>query len=92
MQLQPTWSVPAQVAQPVAAAPVVTPLVAAPVPSLDVPNHAVPVRDDRPRPPAPITGPTPINGATDSDESTGSRIGSWIAQIPLVGRVIEPRN
>lgn len=96
VQLQPTWTVPAQVEAPVVAAPPVVPapapLVAAPVPAVDVPNRVTPVHDDRPRPPAPITGPAPINGATDSDDSARSRIGSWIAQIPLVGRVIEPRN
>lgn len=101
VQLQPTWTVPAQAPAPaapvVAATPVMTtptaaPLVAAPVPAVDVPNRVTPVRDDRPRPPAPITGPAPINGPTDSDDSATSRIGSWIAQIPLVGRVIEPRN
>jgi len=93
VQLQPTWTVPAQVEAPaVAAAPTAAPLVAAPIPAVDVPNRVTPVVDDRPRPPAPITGPAPINGATDSDDSTPSRIGSWIAQIPLVGRVIEPRN
>ena len=97
VQLQPTWTVPAQAEAPAvavapAAVPAPAPLVAAPVPAVDVPNRVTPVHDDRPRPPAPITGPTPINGATDSDESARSRIGSWIAQIPLVGRVIEPRN
>ena len=98
VQLQPTWTVPAQAEAPatpppaVAAAPVAAPLVAAPVPAVDVPNRVTPVHDDRPRPPAPITGPAPINGAMDNDDSAKSRIGSWIAQIPLVGRVIEPRN
>lgn len=91
-QLQPTWNVPAQVTVPVAAAPVIAaPAAAAPVPSIDVPNHVMPVRDDAPRPPAPITGPTPINGDV-AEEGGKSRIGSWIAQIPLVGRVIEPRG
>jgi hypothetical protein len=98
VQLQQTWTVPAQgeapavTAMPSVTTPAAAPLVAAPVPAVDVPNRVVPVRDDRPRPPAPITGPAPINGATDSDDGSTSRIGSWIAQIPLVGRVIEPRN
>ena len=93
VQLQQTWTVPAQGEAPaVTAMPAAAPLVAAPVPAVDVPNRVTPVVDDRPRPPAPITGPAPINGATDGDDSSRSRIGSWIAQIPLVGRVIEPRN
>ncbi|MDO8878558.1 MAG: hypothetical protein Q8M24_25320 [Pseudolabrys sp.] len=87
VQLQPTWTVPAQTAPVAAVAPVATP-----VPTVDVPEYVTPVREDHPRPPAPITGPTPINGATDGDDTTKSRIGSWIAQIPLVGRVIEPRG
>lgn len=94
VQLQPTWTVPAAAATtPANVAPqIVAPQIAAPVPAVDVPNHVTPVKDEAPRPPAPITGPAPINGATDSDDSTKSRIGSWIAQIPLVGRVIEPRG
>jgi hypothetical protein len=95
VQLQPTWQVPAA-APAGAAAPIAPPIdvapVAAPVPALDGPSQVQPVRDDRPRPPAPITGPAPINGATDSEEKSTSRIGSWIAHIPLVGRVIEPRG
>jgi hypothetical protein len=82
VQLQPAWNVPAPV---VAGAPAVEP---------PAPAHA----SDHPVPPAPIPGttlaPTPVSGDSNAagEESSGSKIGSWIAQIPLVGRVIERGN
>jgi hypothetical protein len=82
----PDLAAPTIIAPPVAVAPV--PDVAAPSRSLDVTT----VRDNAPRPPGSITGPTSINPPEENDESTKSKIGSWIAQIPLVGRVIEPRK
>jgi hypothetical protein len=80
--LQPAWTVPA----PVVAG---TPAVEAPAPLRT---------SDHPVPPAPIPGttlaPTPVSSdaSADGEASGGSKIGSWIAQIPLVGRVIERGN
>ena len=80
VQLQPGWNVPAPV---VAGTPAVEP-----------PARATPMQDDHPVPPAAIPGtalaPTPVNSETKP--AAESRFGSWIAQIPLVGRVIEPRG
>lgn len=83
VQLQPAWNVPA----PVVAG---TPAVEAPVSARALSDHPVP--------PAPIPGttlaPTPVSSDSNAngEESSGSKIGSWIAQIPLVGRVIERGN
>ncbi len=80
--LQPAWTVPA----PVVAG---TPAVDAPAPMRT---------SDHPVPPASIPGatlaPTPVStdSSANGEESSGSKIGSWIAQIPLVGRVIERGN
>lgn len=76
VQLQPTWNVSGQAA---AAAPVV-----------DTPAAVAATRDDHPVPPASIPVSAPGNG--EARPSGQSRIGSWIAEIPLVGRVIEPRG
>lgn len=80
VQLQPAWNVPA---------PVVTGTAA-----VEPPAGATPVQDDHPVPPAAIPGttlaPTPVNN--EAKPAGESRFGSWIAQIPLVGRVIEPRG
>ncbi|MDI1342884.1 MAG: hypothetical protein PSV22_02125 [Pseudolabrys sp.] len=80
VQLQPAWNVPAPV---VAGTPAVEP-----------PARATPMQDDHPVPPAAIPGatlePTPVN--SEAKPAAESRFGSWIAQIPLVGRVIEPRG
>jgi hypothetical protein len=77
VQLQPAWNVPAPV---VAGTPAVEP-----------PASATPVQDDHPVPPGAIPGatlePTPVN--SEAKPAGQSRFGSWIAQIPLVGRVIE---
>lgn len=80
VQLQPAWNVPAPV---VAGTPAVEP-----------PARTTPVQDDHPVPPAAIPGatlePTPVN--SEAKPAAESRFGSWIAHIPLVGRVIEPRG
>jgi hypothetical protein len=80
VQLQPGWNVPAPV---VAGTPAVEP-----------PARATQGQDDHPVPPAAIPGttlaPTPVN--SEAKPAGESRFGSWIAQIPLVGRVIEPRG
>lgn len=77
VQLQPAWNVPAPV---VAGTPAVEP-----------PASVTPVQDDHPVPPGAIPGatlePTPVN--SEAKPAGQSRFGSWIAQIPLVGRVIE---
>lgn len=83
VQLQPAWNVPA----PVVAG---TPAVEAPASARALSDHPVP--------PASIPGttlaPTPVSSDSNAngEESSGSKIGSWIAQIPLVGRVIERGN
>ena len=56
----------------------------------DASAAAIPVRDDHPVPPASIPIAAPGNGEAKGNGQ--SRIGSWIAEIPLVGRVIEPRG
>lgn len=86
--LQPAWNV--------STPPVVPP--SAPEPSARAPQSQVGV-SDHPVPPAPIpvVAPLPIapqeTGANEAGhESSGSRLSNWIGQIPLVGRVIEPRG
>jgi hypothetical protein len=68
-----------------------------PAPTVPQPAYAEPapqVNADHPVPPAPIptlaaTGfATPVN----AEERSDTRIGGWIAQIPLIGRMIEPRR
>ncbi len=76
VQLQPTWNVSGQPATP---APVV-----------EAPAAVTMTRDDHPVPPASIPVSAPGNG--EAKPSERSRMGSWIAEIPLVGRVIEPRG
>jgi hypothetical protein len=76
VQLQPTWNVSGQ---PATSAPVV-----------EAPAAVTMTRDDHPVPPASIPVSAPGNG--EAKPSERSRIGSWIAEIPLVGRVIEPRG
>ncbi|MDO9413563.1 MAG: hypothetical protein Q7T81_13410 [Pseudolabrys sp.] len=84
---------PAVTTAPPLSEPAAVPALATPVPAVEAPQQAAAVRDDAPRPPAAITGPKPINGEVGAaDDSGKSRIGSWIAHIPLVGRVIEPRE
>ena len=76
VRLQPTWNVSGP---PVPPAPVV-----------EAPAAVTTMRDDHPVPPASIPVSAPGNGEAKPAER--SRIGSWIAEIPLVGRVIEPRG
>ena len=76
VQLQPTWNV---TGQPATSTPVT-----------EAPAAVTTARDDHPVPPASIPVSAPGNG--EARPSGQSRIGSWIAEIPLVGRVIEPRG
>ena len=76
VRLQPTWNVPGQAAT------------SAPV--MEAPAAVKTMRDDHPVPPASIPVSAPGNGEIKPSER--SRISSWFAEIPLVGRVIEPRG
>ncbi|MBI1202720.1 MAG: hypothetical protein GC182_09435 [Rhodopseudomonas sp.] len=85
--LQPAWNV--------ASPPVVPPT--APEPQARAPQNQAAV-SDHPVPPAPIPviAPLPIAPQAANPEagreSNGSRLTSWIGQLPLVGHVIEPRG
>ena len=76
VRLQPTWNVPGQPATSVS--------------FVEAPAAVKTMRDDHPVPPASIPVSAPGNGETKPSER--SRISSWFAEIPLVGRVIEPRG
>jgi len=76
VRLQPTWNVPGQPATSVSV--------------VEAPAAVKTMRDDHPVPPASIPVSAPGNGETKPSER--SRISSWFAEIPLVGRVIEPRG
>jgi hypothetical protein len=95
--LQPAWNVTAPAVVPPEAAaralPIQPQAVAQPLAQpMPVPQGRV-SDADHPVPPAPIPAIAPV---ADNDpaggEATGSRLGTWIAQIPLVGRVIDPRG
>jgi hypothetical protein len=93
--LQPAWNVTAPAVVPPEAAaralPVQPQAVAQP---LAQPVPQGPVSDaDHPVPPASIPVIAPVAGNDPAGgEATGGRFGTWIAQIPLVGRVIEPHG
>jgi hypothetical protein len=93
--LQPAWNVTAPAVVPPEAAaralPVQPQAVAQP---LAQPVPQGPVGDaDHPVPPASIPVIAPVAGNDPAGgEATGGRFGTWIAQIPLVGRVIEPHG
>ena len=81
------------------AAPAPAPAVAAPMPApapftaavAPAPAAAVPLNDaDHPVPPGAIPDSVPANaGAAKPGEPSHSRIGGWIAKIPLLGPVVE---
>lgn len=95
--LQPAWNVTAPAVVPPEATvrplPIQPQAVAQPLAQpMPVPQGGV-SDADHPVPPAPIPTIAPEAGnAPDGGETTGSRLGTWIAQIPFVGRVIEPRG
>jgi hypothetical protein len=81
--LQPAWTVPAPVVAgaPPAEVPAPMRLSDHPVPPGSIPASTLAT-------PTPVRADAEVNG----EESGQSKIGSWIAQIPLVGRVIERGN
>jgi hypothetical protein len=95
--LQPAWNVTAPAVVPPEAAtrtlPVQPQAVAQPLAQpMPVPQGSV-SDADHPVPPAPIPAIAPVAGNDPAGgEATGSRLGTWIAQIPLVGRVVDPRG
>jgi hypothetical protein len=99
--LQPAWNVTAPAVVPPEAAaralPVQPQAVAQPLAQpMPLPQGRL-TEADHPVPPAPIPVIAPVAGAVQGDAQTegqtgGSRLGTWLAQIPLVGRVIEPRG
>jgi hypothetical protein len=87
--LQPGWTVSPPAAPPVAqgvAEPPVAQGAAAPLPpavAVSEPQRTIPADPNRPVPPAAIPAAQYTGG------NGGSNGGSWVAQIPFVGRIIE---
>jgi hypothetical protein len=91
--LQPAWNVTAPAVVPPEVAARALPIQPQPLAQpMAVPQGRV-SDADHPVPPAPIPAIAPVVGNDPAGgEATGSRLGTWIAQIPLVGRVIDPRG
>ncbi|HZL32083.1 MAG TPA: hypothetical protein VFC54_13640 [Pseudolabrys sp.] len=85
---EPVRAMPPQPMPPQAVPAQVMPALASPPPPAPV-APAQATSADHPVPPASI--PVPVNGETQEAGNEGSRLTHWIAQIPLVGRVIESR-